>query len=176
MPPSPSDRAKSAVTRAELHFTAVTKSTRTRSFERSASPTMVDTSPQDLPTTQNTSRELRASVETPGDEKNVENRQDSDIKMATSDHVNHPIHKTEFPDLSPTTAISPIKHLQNTPRELPASATYLGVTEMEILHDGEWEMMTSGPAAQAEHQAEIRANTSPTTAVSPLQHLTNKQI
>ena len=43
-----SDRVKSAMARAELHFTAVPKSTRTRSFERSASQTMADTSPQDL--------------------------------------------------------------------------------------------------------------------------------
>ena len=54
---------------------------------------MVNTSPRDLPTTENTSRELRASVENPGDGKIVQNRQDSDIKMATSGHVNPPIHK-----------------------------------------------------------------------------------
>ena len=128
-----SNHAKSAVTRAELHFTAVPKTTRTRSFERLAGRTMVDSSPRDLPTTQNTSRELRASVENPGDGKIVENCQDSDIKMATSGHVNHAIHEPEITNLSPTTAVSPLKHLPNTRSELPASAKNLERGREEIV-------------------------------------------
>ena len=86
---------------------------------------MVNTSPRDLPTTENTSRELRASVENPGDGKIVQNRQDSDIKMATSGHVNPPIHEPETTNLPPTTAVSPLKHL---PSELPASAKNLAAS------------------------------------------------
>jgi hypothetical protein len=91
---------------------------------------MANTSPQDLPNRQNTSSELRASIATSGDEKIVENHQDSDIKMATSCHVNHPIHNTEVHQLSPSTAISPPKHLQKTPKKLPATATNLGVASV----------------------------------------------
>ena len=111
---------------------------------------MVDSSPQNLPTTQNTSRELRASVENPGDGKIVENRQDSDIKMATSGHVNHAIHEPEVTNLSPTTAVSPLKHLPNTRRELPASAKNLGDAERKLLPDGDQDI-SSGPAEQEEH-------------------------
>ena len=88
---------------------------------------MANTSPQDLPNTQNTSSELRASIATSGDEKNVKNHQDSGIKMASSCHVHHHMHNSEF---SPSTAFSPQKHLQNTPPVLPATATNVGVASV----------------------------------------------
>jgi hypothetical protein len=88
---------------------------------------MANTSPQDLPNTQNTSTELRGTIAKSGDEKNVKNHQDSDIMLASSSHLHHPMHNS---DSSRSNAISPQKHLQNTPPELPATATNVGVASV----------------------------------------------
>ena len=96
---------------------------------------MVNTSPRDVPTTQNTSRELRASVENPQEKQTIQNCQDSDSKMATPGHVNPPPHAPETTNLPTTTAESPPKHL---PSELPASAENLAMsgTASQAVPDG----------------------------------------
>jgi hypothetical protein len=88
---------------------------------------MANTSPQDLPNTQNTSTELRDTIAKSGGEKNAKNHQDSGILMASSSHLHHLMPNS---DSSPNNAISPQKHLQNTPPVLPATATNVGVASV----------------------------------------------
>jgi hypothetical protein len=50
-------------------------------------------------------------------------------------------------NLSPTTAVSPLKHPPNTRSELPVSAKNLGDAERKLLPDGDQDI-SSGPAEQ----------------------------
>ena len=117
--------------------------------------------PQHLPNTPNIPSELPTSAENLGAVE-MENLRDGDMEVAASGPANQAEHEaTITAKISPTTAVSPLHHLPNTPSELPASAKNVGDVEMENLGDGDMEMVASGPANLAEHEAKIRAKISP---------------